>query len=55
MVQQSPYIASTIDAIGFFGDIASIVDAIFGKVKIYKLFVDFCFAKIVNYFLILIV
>ena len=51
MVQQSPYIASTIDAIGFFGDIASIVDAIFGKVKIYKLFVDFCFAEMVNYFL----
>ena len=52
-VQQSPDIASTIDAISFFGDIASIVDVIFGKAKIYKLFVDFCFAKIVNYFLIL--
>ena len=41
-VQKSPVIASTIDAF-------------FGKAKIYKLFVDFCFAKIVNYFLILIV
>ena len=33
--------------LGIFGAIASIVDAIFGKAKIYKLFVDFCFAKIV--------
>ena len=45
-----PDIASTI-----VGAIASIIDAIFGKAKIYKLFLDFCFAKIVNYFLILIV
>ena len=50
-VQQSPDIASTINAIAFFWAIASLIDAIFGKAKIYKLFVDFCFAKIVNYFL----
>ena len=50
-VQQSPYIAPTIDAIAFFCAIASIVDPVFGKTKIYKLFVDFCFAKIVSYFL----
>ena len=55
MCPTSPDIASTIDAIAFFGAIASIIDAIFDKTKIYKLFVDFCFAKIVNYFLILII
>ena len=47
-VQQSPKIASTIDAIAFFCSIASIVEAIFGKAKIYKLFAGFCFVKIVK-------
>ena len=43
--------APAIDDIGFFHGIASIAGADFGKAKIYKLFVDFCFTKITNYFL----
>ena len=50
-VQQSSNKAPDIDAKEFLGAIASIAGAIFDKAKIYKIFVDFCFAKIVNYFL----
>jgi len=50
-IQQSVNKAPAIDTKEFLSAIASITGAIFEKAKIYKIFVDFCFAKIVNYFL----
>ena len=49
-IKQSGPITSVIDEEEHFSAPASISDAIFWKVKVYKNFVDFCFSKILNYF-----